>query len=138
MFTESTQQDIEVIQAWTSLDPYHKDRNDPFWWLTGEGLLAFKWVDDDGTVFYLRGDDNENLFRISIQFGPEEVVSKKRLVIGMLNAWPMMVKFAQDRGYEGVVFTSVSPKLVQFMHKPPFNYKQVEGTDDHVLVFEAR
>jgi hypothetical protein len=136
MLQPSTKEDSELIYQWTALDRYHRERNNPTWWLTGNGgLLSFVWTDEEGKVFFCRLDPNEKLLRISVQFAPEEVVSKRRLIRAMLKCWPILVQFAKSEKYEGMVFTSVSPLLVKFMSK--LNFKEAEDSD-YVFKFEAQ
>jgi hypothetical protein len=75
------------------------------------------------------------MVRWSAQFGPEEEVSKKRVVIALLKAAiPAVLKFGRSNKYKGVVFESVNQPLIQFMDKQGF--KPVGG-DDYALIFEG-
>lgn len=134
----TTRQDLPTIESWLKADPWHsgETRNSPAALLSGSGaLLCFQVQDDKGTVFFIRLDKEGDLVRVAAQFGPEEVVSKRRVILGLAKAFlPAAKKFAQDRGYKGLVFESVNPKLIAFMDK--LNFKPAEG-DDYVLRFEV-
>lgn len=132
--TASTLDDIEQIKEWTLHDPYHFHQGQPEWWLTAaEGsLLAFCLMDDRGPLTYVRLDTEGEYVRIHTQFAPEAVVSKRRLIVGMI--WCIAVLIELFHQYKGLIFNSVSPGLVAFMDKK-FKFKPVGG-DDYRLDFE--
>jgi hypothetical protein len=133
-FSLSTPDDLPQIAEWISADPYHQHLGQPEWWITGNGILAFCLMDDVGPLTYVRLDDEGEYARIHIQFAPEEVVSKRRLVVGLIRGLQMVLSFIKDRGYKGLVFESVSPTLIAFFQKQGF--KPVGGTD-YRLDFEG-
>ncbi len=132
-FSISTEQDIRQLLEWTQADPYHFCQSLPEWWLTGNGLLAFRLEDDEGPLTYVRLDEEGEYIRIHIQFAPENVVSKKRLIVGLIEGLQKLVTFYKEK-YKGFVFNSVNSSLVAFMSKQGF--KPVGG-DDYRLGFEG-
>jgi hypothetical protein len=133
--TETTPQDVEQIKNWLSADPWHRDdpRNVPELMTTGNGLLSFCLQDDKGPLAYFKLTNNDELARIAIQFAPEEVVSKRRLIVGLVKAGiPAMKMFALQNGFKGLVFESISPLLISFGERQGF--KSV-GNDDYALLF---
>jgi len=134
--TPSTPDDIEQIKEWTLHDPYHFHQGQPEWWLTAaEGsLLAFCLMDSKGPLTYVRLDTEGEYVRIHTQFAPESVVSKRRLIVGMI--WNIEVLIALFKDYKGLIFNSVSPSLIAFMSKK-FGFKPV-GNDDYRLDFEVQ
>ena len=131
----TTQDDLPKIQEWILLDPWHKDNlNIAEALLTGNGLLSFHLRDDEGPLCYVRLDAEGDLVRLAVQFGPEEQVSKSRLISGLLQMGiPTVVKFAKDRNFKGLIFYSESPTLVAFMKKQKF---ESVGNDNYQLIFE--
>jgi hypothetical protein len=128
---------IDKIQAWIQADPFHRDdpRNQADALLTGKGLLTFRVTDDIGDVMFVRLDAEGDMTRLAIQFGPEEEVSKKRVVKALLEATiPAVLKFSRDKGYRGVVFESVNPSLIAFGDKQGF---KPLSKDDYAFVFEG-
>jgi len=128
---------LDKIQTWIQADPFHRDspKNQAEALLTGKGLLTFRIVDEIGDVMFVRLDAEQNMVRWSAQFGPQEEVSKRRVIGALLKAAiPAVLKFSQDKGYKGVVYESVNPPLIQFMNKQGF--KSVGG-DDYALIFEG-
>jgi hypothetical protein len=125
-FSASTENDIPQIAEWINADIYHKDQGHPEWWLTGNGILAFCLMDDRGPLTYVRLDDEGEYVRINTQFAPEEVVSKRRLVVGMLDC----LKVLRDtyKGKKGFIFQSTSPSLIAFMEKYE-GFKSIGGED---------
>lgn len=131
-FLPSTESDIHQIQTWTDADIYHRGQNNPTWWLTGNGLIAFCLYDDIGPVFYVRMDEGEYA-RLSVQFPPVEAVPKRRLVRAMIQTLPKLIDIAKINGSKGLIFDSVSPSLIKFMGK--LGFLQVAGDDSYLLLF---
>jgi hypothetical protein len=129
----SNESDLKQIEDWTIADPWHKIVN-PGWWLTGNGLLSFRLDDVEGPLCYVRLDaeDKHRLIRLNTQFAPEEVVSKKRLVLGMLWCLPILVELSKNLNMKGLIYYSESPSLVAFLQK---NFKFETKGDNHTLMF---
>jgi hypothetical protein len=129
-FTESTQQDVQQLTEWILHDPYHFHQGQPEWWLTGMGdsLLAFCLMDARGPLTYVRLDAEGEYVRIHTQFAPETVVSKRRLVVGMVRAVDVLVNLYKGENYKGLVFNSVNPSLIAFMDKN-LGFKSVGNND---------
>jgi hypothetical protein len=133
--TETTQSDVEQIREWLAADSWHKDdsRNVPELMTTGNGLLSYCLQDDKGPLAYIKLTDDNGLVRIAMQFAPTEVVSKRRLTIGLARVGiPMIKVFALENGFKGMVYESVSPKLIAFCEK--LGFKSV-GNDDYAVLF---
>ena len=135
--TPTTAADLEQILGWIAADPYHKD--DPRCTAegllsgAGNGVLTFCLQDSEGPLCYVRLDVEGEVLRLSTQFGPEEQVSKRRLVTGLLDAGIPAIKiFAKGKKYKGIVFESVSPSLIAFMDKQGF---KAAGGNDYMLTF---
>ncbi len=134
--TETTESDVAQIREWLAADPWHRDdsRNVPELMTTGNGLLAFCLQDDEGPLAYVKLTKEDELARIAIQFASEEIVSKKRLVVGLVKAGiPAMIMMALENKLKGLVFESVAPGLIAFGEKQGF--KSI-GNDDYALLFE--
>ena len=134
----TVREDLPQIQEWIQADPYHKD--DPNWTpeslLTGNGELAFCLTDDQGPLCFVRLNAEGERLRLSTQFGPEEEVSKKRLVAGLLSyGIPAIIELGKQRGFKGIVFESFSPSLIAFMEKQKFF---AVGGNDYAIVFEEK
>lgn len=135
-FSTSTLDDIEQIKEWGLNDPYHFHLGQSEWWLTGNGgMLAFCLMDEDGPLAYVRLDTEGDLTRLHTQFAPEEVVSKKRLVLGMIDAIQVTTPLLKEKGSKGIIFNSVSPSLIAFMSTLGFN---PVGSNDYVQTFEEQ
>lgn len=133
-FIASNTSDIPQIAEWIAADPYHKDQGQPEWWLTGNGMLAFCLQDDQGPLSFVRLDAEGEYIRIHTQFAPESVVSKRRLVVGMIVAMEKLIDLYRDK--KGLIYQSVSPTLIAFM-EVRFKFKSVGG-DDYRLDFEGQ
>ncbi len=134
--SETTDDDLEQITEWLNADSWHKDDplNKPELMITGNGLLAFCLSDDEGPLAYVKLTEEGDLNRISIQFAPENVVSKRRLAVGLVEAGiPAMKIFAQENGYKGLVFESINPSLIAFGRKQGF---ESIGNNDFAMIFE--
>lgn len=133
----TTQENIEQIKGWISLDLFHKDDpsfKEPEKLLTGQGLLSFCLVDDEGPLCFVRLDAEGDMVRFATQFAPEEEVSKRRLIIGLLSTGiPALIAFAKEKGYKGLVFESTNESLINFMAKQKF---KSAGGNDYALTFE--
>lgn len=131
-FIPSVISDIDQIQKWTDADEYHRGQHNPSWWLTGNGFISFCLYDDKGPVCYVRIDDGEYA-RLNVQFAPQDVVSKRRLVLAMLEALPKLIKTMKSHGSNGFIFDSISPTLISFMDKVGFS--KIAGDDSYLLLF---
>lgn len=136
-FTPSTFDDIEQIREWILHDPYHFHQGQPEWWLTGvdESLLAFCLADERGPLSYVRLDAEGEYVRIHTQFAPLSVVSKRRLVVGMIQALKTLADLYKG-AYKGLVFNSINPSLIAFLDKH-LGFKPV-GNNDFRLDFEVQ
>lgn len=126
-------QDISKLSEWIQADSYHMGNSDPLWWLTGQGFLCYKVVDDEGTTLFMR-TDREDRLRLHTQFGPESEVSKKRTMKSLIWGLPKMILLASQEGFKGLVYESTSPTLIKFMEKQGFH--AVEN-NDHELLLES-
>jgi hypothetical protein len=139
--TETTPQDVEQIAEWLAADPWHRDdpRNIPAYMTTGNGLLSYCVQDDEGPVFYVKLTDNEDgLVRCTVQFAPENVVSKRRTAVALASSAGIgtMAVFAKSFGYSGLVYESISPTLIAFGKKMGFD-KRI-GENDYAMLFEGK
>lgn len=126
-FAASTASDIPQLIDWISADPFHHNMN-PEWWLTGgECLLAFVVMDDAGPTMYVRLDEEGDLVRVHVQFGPEDEVSKKRVAASLKDGFVRVADFVKTSQKKGLVFESESPLLILFLEK--MGFKSVGGTD---------
>lgn len=132
-FSPSTLTDLEQIDEWRKHDPYHLHQGHPEWWLGADAVLAFRLMDDSGPLCYVRLDSEGEYLRLHTQFAPRDVVSKRRLIVGMVHALQSLKIFYQDTN-KGFVFSSLSSSLVSFMKKAGF--KPV-GDNDYRLTFEG-
>jgi hypothetical protein len=134
----STESDIEQIKNWIDRDEWHRGQPSDFW-LTGMpgSLLAFRLDDECGPLLYCRLDaQNEfGLSRIHLQFAPDDVTNKRRVIVGMLKAMTVLFDHVRDTGAAGIIFESSSPRLISFFRRQGF--VRVEDTDDYVLTFES-
>lgn len=137
-FDASTKENVPEIEEWTAHDPYHFHQGQPEWWLTNAAgsLLAFRLMDAQGPLAYVRLDAEGGYARIHTQFAPETVVSKRRLVVGMRGCLEKLIEFNKTMDAKGMVFNSVSPSLIAFMEKY-FKFKPV-GQNDYRLDFEGQ
>lgn len=128
----TTETDLEQISSWTKEDEYHQ--NDcPEWWLTGNGALSFRLDDEQGPVVYIRLDEGD-LYRLHCQFAPTSVVSRRRLVHGIVGILPHLVQHVREKEGKGLVFSSISPKLVRFMKNLGFE-PSWEHYGEYVMMF---
>jgi hypothetical protein len=92
-------------------------------------------MDSKGPLTYIRLDRESDYVRIHTQFAPESVVSKRRLVVGMIAAVKKLIDVYQSQA-KGLVFNSVNKSLVAFMGNH-LNFTSV-GNDDYQLEFEGQ
>lgn len=133
----TTHADIPLIKHWMEADPQHslEVRNSPEWLLTGHGLLSFCVADPKGPLCFVRLDDEEDMTRAAIQFGPESEVSKRRMVVGLMRmGFPAIIRFSKKEGFRGVIFESVSESLIEFLKKN-LGVCKAAGENDYALIF---
>jgi hypothetical protein len=133
-FTESTENDVRQLAEWIQNDPYHRDCLDPYWWLTGQGLLSFCIQDSNGPVMYVRLDKDGELLRLHTQFAPESEVSKLRVIKSILRSLPKIELIARAYGLKGFIFKSTSLSLINFMRNK-FGFIPV-NSEDYQMLFE--
>jgi hypothetical protein len=92
-------------------------------------------MDGKGPLAYVRLDAEGEYARIHTQFAPESIVSKRRLIVGMIQAVKSLIEYYRS-GRKGLVFNSVNPSLVAFMSKH-LGFKSI-GQDDYRLDFEGQ
>jgi hypothetical protein len=137
-FSASSADDLQQLTEWIQHDPYHFHLGQPEWWLTGaqDSLLAFCLMDARGPLTYVRLDAEGEYVRIHTQFAPESVVSKRRLVVGMIECMKKLIEIYKADGKKGMIFNSISSSLIAFMDKY-LGFKSV-GNDDYRLDFEGQ
>jgi len=134
-FSPSTSEDADRIQKWADADPYHRGQKNPEWWLTGNGLLSFRLDDRRGPLVYVKIVEDDKQCRIHCQFAPVEEVSKRRLALGMIRAFPVVTDYLKKQGIESVSFNTISDSLGLFFMSQGF---VPEDNCDYVLRFEER
>lgn len=136
MFTPTTVDDLPQLSEWIAADPYHFHQGQPEWWFGMDGsLLAFCLTDERGPLSYVRLDAEGEYVRIHTQFAPSSVVSKRRLVVGMIQALRTLSDYYRISA-KGLVFNSVNPSLIAFLDKH-LGFKPV-GNNDFRLDFEGQ
>jgi hypothetical protein len=93
-------------------------------------------MDDKGPLTYVRLDDEGEYVRLHTQFAPVSEVSKRRLVVGMLQCMSLLSDtYKAQKGRKGFVFQSVSPTLIAFMSKRQ-GFSSI-GNDEYRVDFEV-
>lgn len=126
-------EDRVQIESWMAadIDPAHHGLGYEFW-LTGSNcFLACKICDKDGDAAYARIEHEGEGFRLHIQFAPESVVSKRRVVVTGIEFVRKLVELAKQNGKKFIVTESVVPRLVNFMLR--IGFKHADQNNDYVL-----
>ncbi len=135
--TTSSLSDLEQIKEWVEKDPFHKNQNQPAWWLTGQGLLSFCVQDSKGPVVYVRLDKQDDMLRLNCQFAPEEEVSKLRVMKALIWTFPQMVHVIKQNKLKGFVYKSVNQPLIDFMQLK-FSFTPTGNDNDYWLPIEEK
>lgn len=123
----TVKEDIPQIREWSEVDQWHHNQNQPDWWITGsDGFVAGCAQDDKGPVFYLKVEEEEENFRLHVQFAPQTEVSRKRLIIAMREVSVALFGFLLSKG-KGIIFNSENPSLVRFMWSMGFTPSSIPG-----------
>ena len=137
-FSPTILDDQSTVLRWMTADPYHSSQatiTGPGWWLTGQGLLSGCIEDAHGPAMFFRFDREDNLVRLHTQFGPENEVSKRRVVKVIMEALPALRTKALEYGSRGFIFESTSPLLIRFMYSIGFGPADKDNVNDHVWIF---
>lgn len=137
-FTSTQVDDQPMILRWMESDPYHcinATITGSEWWLTGMGLLSGCIEDAHGPAMFFRFDREDNLVRLHTQFGPENEVSKRRVVKVIMEALPALRTKALEYGGRGFIFESTSPLLIRFMYSIGFGPADRDNVNDHIWIF---
>jgi hypothetical protein len=131
-FEAVTQASLPRLADWIQQDEYHKTQNLEDWLMTPALVLQCWLHDDQGPVMYVMTERDDDFLRIHIQFGPENEVSKRRIVRALFGGWPKFLPVMKEQQAQGIWFTSKSPTLIHFMDK--FGFKPWRN-DDYLLSF---
>jgi hypothetical protein len=100
----------------------------PLFWLTGNDcLFAARLEDEEGLVAYTRVDEMPDSYFVHVQFGPEDIVSKKRVALGLSAGIKIVSDLAKANGKKKVLTQSENPPLVGFLHKLGFQETPVSN-----------
>jgi hypothetical protein len=109
-FAPVTVADAQTIRTWIAADPYHAGQHEAFY-LEGS-VAATKLEDEQGTILYLKMDQEKDATRLHVQFAPVEVVSRLRVAKALVRSIPVVCK---ELG--ALVTESHSPALVKFLER---------------------
>lgn len=107
--------DTTTIAGWIARDPDHRGVDPSFFVGSGTAPGAFSCYtieDDQGPLMFVRQESDGENTRLHTQFPP---VSGKRIVRGLLEAYPPVAEEARKRGFKKVRWESGSAALVKFM-----------------------
>lgn len=128
MFTTTTKDDLPLIADWINDDIYHRGIVSPDFFLTGNGYLSFCFSDGKGPVLFVRSDREDDMLRLSIQFGPEDEVSRSRIVKAILLFYPVLAGRSKQDGMKGVVFNTLNSSLADFA-KSALSFEAADNND---------
>ena len=120
-------EDRPLLEQWIEADPFHRGRCKADFWYES---LSIAVEDSRGPVMFLKLEPNCPIMRLHIQFCGDE----KRVARALLRDFPSFQKQMSDLGAEGIIFESVSLKLITFCRRC-FDFHRVPGTDDYILKF---
>lgn len=104
-------------------------------WLSGNSLLlSFCLSDDQGPLLFCRYEPENGLARMYTIFGPEEEVSKKRIVMGMVAGLPIVYEFMKNKELKGIIYNTENESLVKWMSDHQ-GFKSTEDGADQVKYF---
>lgn len=127
---ETNSADRDQLQSWIDQDN-SKKHAEPESWYTGKGLFSFRYDDTKGAVCYIRLDKEDDLARLYYLFVPNAEV---RIAKAILKTIPMCKTVAQQQGLKGLIYDSVSQKLIDFCWRA-FGFVPAGG-DNYKLEFE--
>jgi hypothetical protein len=133
-------EDLDRIKTWQAadIDEAHRIIN-PTWWLTGAlgSYLAGRAEDSEGIVLYFRFDkETPDTLRMYTQFGPEEIVSRRRVAAVIAGVLPPYIRSVQAVGIQAIIFETIFPELAAFCTKT-LGFEHVEKSNDYILKFAA-
>lgn len=121
-----TEADREKLAEWIAADDDHRGKCDPDFWLKPEeGVRLFAVQDEQGDVFFVRG---ENCLRLHIQFC--SVTERKRLAKAIDEFTPMIASGARQQKYKQLIFESVFKPLIRFLSRRGFRSSPAENVMD--------
>lgn len=110
--------DYGLARLWTQLDPDHRHKTLPEFWLTqGATTNSFVLEDAFGPVFFFRMDLEGETICIHIQFPPDDRATRRRLMQGMSIGFAWLEKRLGALGYKTVYFNSSNQTLISFCGK---------------------
>lgn len=134
-FKNITEKDLPRIEDWIDHDFFHFQKMAADWWIGGADCVLSCRVDDhEGPVMYMKADKEKELVRLHVQFAPESVVSKRRVIHAILDGFPRFVWVMKTFPIKGIIFESVNDLLISFMKKK-LSFASCGG-DDYLLQFQ--
>lgn len=132
-FSGVSEEDLPRLAEWIEADPWHCGGPAP-WWICPESLVTARLDDEEGPVMYIRINRDGERVRLNTQFAPVSAVSKKRVALAIVDALPRIVAVMRHKDATGIVFSSESRLLINFMEKNGF---RPIGNDDFLFSFEG-
>jgi len=126
----SVETDLPEICEWIASDPWHQQLGGDFWLTGSRCLFACKLLDEEGTVCYLRVEEEDDSYRLHTQFAPEHLVSKRRVVRAAIEFFRVLGELARANGKQNILTESISPKLIAFLGRLGF---LPAGSNDYKL-----
>jgi hypothetical protein len=134
-----TAEDFPKLIEWIreDIDETHHAMVPEFWQTGADCFLNLKVADAEGDVFFVRFDREQDGLRMSTQFAPPTVVSKKRVTEAILGTLPAFIERVKQDGIQFIVFETTFPHLAGFM-QINLRFRLVEGTNDYKLNFAVK
>jgi hypothetical protein len=130
-FSGVSEEDLPRLTEWIAVDQWHNGQP-PLWWICPESVITARLDDEEGPAMYIRINRDGERVRLSTQFAPESIVSKKRVAIAVSDAFPRIAEVMRHQDATGIIFSSESPLLITFMER--MGFKSV-GNDDFLFEF---
>jgi hypothetical protein len=126
----ATESDLPQIAKWIEADCFHTNQPSTFWLTGSDCFFASKVEDDEGTLAYVRIEEEDNDYRIHTQFAPESEVIRSRIAKGIINFITTLQQIGKENGKERLITESINPELIAFLAR--LGFVPFEG-DDYVL-----
>jgi len=116
-----------LLEKSIAADPDHAGKSGVEFWLPQERANCFAVEDDKGVLFYIRA---ENCLRLHLQAVPaNDKEDRARLARG-IDDFASHIKEAAKKTYRQIIFESVYPPLIRFLHARGYRASRDEHVQD--------
>lgn len=116
-----------LIEKSINYDPDHAGKSNVAFWLPQDRTNCFAVEDDKGVVLYMRA---ENVLRLHMQAVPATDKEDRARIANAIDAFSKHIREVAKKTYRQIIFESVYPPLIHFLHRRGYRASRDEHVTD--------